>query len=439
MRNSRNRFPQQQLPAPHSRALYEQYRVQSSIALAMRNRGLHIDQAAVRKHIQETNDRRHKFANLWKDITGVAELGANGLTAEIKNWFWGIKGIPETTTVKDGKPTLDTNGFLMWCLEDSGDEEIQNAAAALIGYRKASKALSMLVAYDVPKIYPEWNVTGTKGSRWSSSGPNLMNMPSKDVKYAFPHGVELVAANYKNIIIPRPGYVFVSADWSALELYLQTYIAQAKQLMSWIDSGEDLHMNNARIFFGDALPATATKKTHKAYREVGKLAFGFSYNVSDHIASVHKQMRGKLPTLTMDWVKEARLRYFSLHHEFPTWQRKTMEQISSKGFIELGLMKRRLYLEASTRGYNQAMNSQCQTLGGDLMVAAVISLAQTRDIALTWYDNITMEIVDDKIAIQEAGQQLANAMAGPFNINGIAAKFVAEAAVGPNLRDDVPL
>jgi DNA polymerase-1 len=410
----------------------------------MQIRGIHIDLEAVKTHQKDAEKRLEKFRTIWVKMTGVTEIGEDGQTDEVKAWFWRTKGLPVVSFDRETKaPKLDNDALLHY-LNEIEDEVVNDAAAALIGYRKAAKALSMLRAYNVPIVHPEWNVTGTKGARWTSKNPNLMQLPTHDVKYPFPHGIETVAVSFKNIIIPRPGCVFVGADYSALEVYQQTYLAGAQRMLGWIRNGEDLHMNNARIFFGDALPPDATKKTHKLHREVGKLGFGFVYSVSDHVGTTLKQMKGKMPGLTEQFVKEARLRYFEAHPEFVQWQKATIKQIDKYGYIEVGLMKRRLYLEASTRGYNQAMNAQCQNPSGDMLNHCVIASDGALeplggDLALTWYDNLTAQVPNDPAVIRDAGALIKGLMQGPFPINGFNALFVAEPTVGPNLQDDVPL
>ena len=429
-------------PVPEGARQYETYRRLSHIALEMKTHGVTVDEAAVERHRVAAQTRLEKFGALFRGLTGVENLGADGQTKEIKDWFWVTKKLPQVSIDKHTKkPKLDTNGALMHYLTEIEDETVNSAAAALIGYRKAAKALSFCAEYAAPRVFPSFNVTGTKGSRWSCSGPNLQQLPSRDVKYPFDTGVELVAANLKDIIVARPGYILVGSDYSALEVYLQTYLAGASKQLEWIKTGKDLHIENARIFFPD-LPADANKKTHKVQREVGKLAFGLVYNVTDHVATTWKQMKGKMPELTERGVQEMRKRYFRAHPELMAWQKRTVEQVKDDGYIELGLMSRRLYLEPSTRGWNQGMNSQCQTLAGDMLNEAVLAIYPRLEalggrILLTWHDSIVAEVPDTREAITAAADALVQCMSGPFPVNGHQAMFVAEPDVGYNLRDMV--
>ena len=440
------RFPKFQFPIPNSRAVYEQYRQLSALALKMQTQGLHIDGAAVAKHEKDATARMKRFRALFTQLTGISELGKDGQSKAIRDWFWTTKGLPQVSLHKKKRtPKLDIDALLYY-LTDIDDETVNKAAGALIGYRKAAKSLSMLAAYHVRKIHPGWNASGPKGSRWSCNGPNLQQLPSHTVKYDFGNGPEIVAASLKDIIIPAPGMMFVGSDYSALEVYLQAYISGDDLTLEWISKGEDLHINNARIFFGEKeVPLTATKKTHKLFREVGKLGFGFSYCVSESVRTTQKQMNKKIPGITEEWTVAARTRYFSAHPKLPEWQAKSVKQIETNGYGEIGLMKRHLWLEASTRGFNQYMNAQCQTLGGDMVNEAMLKVDANPEfskdsyLAVTWHDSIIAEVPNDPSRIAECAEIITSAMKGPFKVNGLDAYFVAEADMGPNLLDMIAL
>lgn len=435
-------------PTPSGVAQYRQYQALSQIALKMQTKGIRVDREALERHRVAAAARLERFRGLFIQFTGVEHMGDDGQTADIKAWFWDTMKMPKVSIdKKTKKPKLDTNGALLHYLTEIEDERVNKAAAALIGYRKAAKTLTFCEVYNTPdgRVYPSFNVTGTKGSRWSCSGPNIQQLPSRDQKYDFGDGSELVAINMKDIIIPDEGNVFVGSDYSALEAYLQTYLAGARKQLEWIQTGADLHLGNARIFFGpDRVPATATKKSHKIEREVGKLAFGLVYNVTDHVATTWKQMRGKMPEITERGVQEMRKRYFRAHPELLAWQQRTIHKVNDEGFIELGLLQRRLYLEPSTRGHNQAQNAQCQTLAGDMLNEAVLAADPQLEalggrLVLTWHDSLIAEVPDNKSAIAATAELITRAMQGPFPVNGLDAFFVAEPDAGRNLRDMDPV
>lgn len=430
-----------QFPVPRGAEQFAQYMELARIALRMQQTGWRVDRDRLKQHLQDAKDRQTKYGAKFAEITGIKELGKDGQLQVIKDWFWLEKKVPVVSIDrKTKKPKLDAAALLTYATE-SEDEAVQKASVYLYGYRRGGKTISFCEDYlersaADGRVHPSFNVIGTKGSRWSSSGPNIQQLPSKDVKDPWEKGA-YVAVSLKDICVADEGYVILDADYAALELYLQTYIAGAAKLLTAITEGRDLHLLNAGILFGtDRVPATATKDTHKIYREVSKLAYGFAYNASDHIAQVHKQMKGKIPELTEADVQEFRKRYFGGHPEFPGWQRSTMEQVKAEGYISTPLMDRRLYVENSMRGFNQALNGQAQITGGDLMNFAIIGLygelrwAEGEQIRAQVHDSLVLQTRPEWVP--ETAEKLVRHMTSPVQIYGRLCRFVAEPGVGDN-------
>jgi DNA polymerase-1 len=428
-----------EFPVPRGREQFNQYMRLAKVAMEMTTAGWRVDLDRVAAHREMAVERQGRMRAIFADLTSIGDLGVDGQLQSIKAWFWDTQKLPVVSVDRKTKrPKLDAAALLEYASGDYGDLAAK-ASAALYGYRKAGKCLAFCAEYMASggRIHPAYNVTGTKGSRWSCSKPNIQQLPSKAVHYDFGSGPEPIALAMKDVLLPDPGFILVDADWAALELYLQTYIAGADHLVKQIETGGDLHLYNARVMFGEKIiPSTASKKTHKIYRNVAKLAFGFAYNASDHVAQVHKTMRGFLPDITERMCKRMRSSYFEHHAEFPRWQKATKASVDTKGYVDTPLLGRRLYLPANMRGYNQALNSQCQITGGDLANASLLRL---RDM-LRWQDGEQIRAqVHDCFVMQtrpewaeETAQKLVAAMTEPVAIYGLMAKFVAEPAWGLN-------
>lgn len=435
-----------EFPIKNGHDIYAQYKSLSSIALKMRTAGWRVDQEAVEKHRKTAEARKKRFTELWTEMTGVKELGKNGATTEVKAWFWETKKVDQRISIdkNTGQPKLDTNGCLMTLLTTSDDPAIRDAAAALIGIRKAAKTLEFCQEYDKPRVHATFNVTGTKGARWSCNRPNIQQLPSKEVKYEFSTGIETLAVSLKNILVADPGFILVGADYSALELYLQTYQAGAKKLLDWISRGKDLHLGNARAvypYIPEAEDEGPLKKKYKKERTVAKFFFGLAYCASDHVGTTAKQMRAVDPDITDALVKEMRTRYFTANPEFPEQQQRTIKSVHERGYVEIPPFGRRLYLEDSMRGHNQALNSGPQNLGGDVCNMAVIEIERELDwskgqaLRAQVHDSIILQVEDTPQAREYWPHRLEKAMAEqPVFVNGVQVKLVAEAAVGPNFQ-----
>jgi DNA polymerase I-like protein with 3'-5' exonuclease and polymerase domains len=432
-------------PVPRGKEQYDQYMKLAHVAMEMTTAGWRVDLDAVARHRDAAIARQKRMGEIFSTLSHVAELGADGQTQAIKDYFWKELEVPVVSVDrKTKKPKLDAAALLAYASEFEDDRIIQSAAS-LYGFRKAGKTIAFCNEYAKSggRIHPAYNVTGTKGSRWSCSNPNIQQLPAKAVRFDFGDGPEDVAVSMKDCLVSDEGFVLVDADWAALELYLQTYIAGAKHLVREIDNGGDLHMYNARIMFGDRIvPQGASKKTHKLYRNVAKLAFGFAYNASDHVAQVHKTMKGFLPDVTEQMCKRMRKAYFDHHSEFPSWQARTKDSVDRLGFVDTPLLGRRLYLPGNMRGYNQALNSQCQITGGDLANASILSLRknlrwdQGEQIRAQVHDCFVLQTRPEWVV--ETADKLVAAMTQPIEIYGLTAKFVAEPAWGynwGNMRD----
>lgn len=99
-------------------------------------------------------------------------------------------------------------------------------------YREAQKIYGTYIEGTLERmvegrIYPSFNVTGTATGRISHSNPNLGNMPRE--------------GGVRGMFIPDPGTVFISSDFSQLEVCLSAHFTRDKNLLRIIQNGESQH------------------------------------------------------------------------------------------------------------------------------------------------------------------------------------------------------
>ena len=141
----------------------------------------------------------------------------------------------------------------------------------LIEYRELDKlkatytdALPPLIGPD-GRIHSELNQTVTATGRLSSSNPNLQNIPIR---------TEL-GRQIRRAFVPEKGNVFVSADYSQLELRLLAHITRDEQMLEAFQKGEDIHERTARLVF-----KAKTKEELKEKRRFAKIVnFAIAYAV----------------------------------------------------------------------------------------------------------------------------------------------------------------
>jgi DNA polymerase-1 len=99
-------------------------------------------------------------------------------------------------------------------------------------YREAQKIYSTYVQGTLDRmvdgrIYPSFNCAGTATGRISHSNPNLGNMPRD--------------GGLRGMFIPDPGNIFISADYSSLEVFVEAHFTQDKNLMRLVNEGISKH------------------------------------------------------------------------------------------------------------------------------------------------------------------------------------------------------
>ena len=95
--------------------------------------------------------------------------------------------------------------------------------------------------------------------RLSCSRPNLQNLPSpKKEKLEF---------NHRLLFIPRPGYVFIRADWAGQELRVLAEESQDERMMRAFVNCEDLHLVTANRIFDLKFTVEQMLTTHPGFKE----------------------------------------------------------------------------------------------------------------------------------------------------------------------------
>lgn len=112
----------------------------------------------------------------------------------------------------------------------------------LLSYKKKMKLLSTYVEgieerLEYGVIRPSFLQHGTTSGRYSSRNPNFQNLPRDDKRI-------------KSCIVPRPGRVFVGADYSQLEPRVFAFYSRDERLLSAFDGKSDFYSVIGRDTFG---------------------------------------------------------------------------------------------------------------------------------------------------------------------------------------------
>ena len=143
----------------------------------------------------------------------------------------------------------------------------------ILEYRELKKLISTYISAlptyinpETGKIHTTYNQTVTATGRLSSSNPNLQNLPIRSERG------QLI----RQAVIPDEGCMFLSADYSQIELRLMAHFSQDPHLVEAFRSGQDIHAATAAKIFN--VPIEQVTKDQR--RQAKTANFGIIYGIS---------------------------------------------------------------------------------------------------------------------------------------------------------------
>jgi DNA polymerase-1 len=151
---------------------------------------------------------------------------------------------------RDGQPkyspktaAASTNEEVLSVMAEGGVE----IASKLLEYRALHKLRSTYTKAILEKskrdgrLHANFNQTGTMTTRWSSSKPNLQNIPVPKDESKQKEFIEI-----RRAFVPPPGYTMVGGDYSQIELRILAHFSQDENLLKTFRSEDgDIHTATA--------------------------------------------------------------------------------------------------------------------------------------------------------------------------------------------------
>lgn len=211
-------------------------------------------------------DTDEKVAKLEKDIYADAGHVFNiNSTQQLAKVLFEEKGLKAGKKTKSGYSTdVDT----LESLRSTGEKIITD----ILDFRLLSKLKSTYI--DVlptlkgndGRIHTSFLQTGTATGRLSSRNPNLQNIPVRTAE----------GRMIRSAFLARPGYTYISADYSQIELVVLAHMSSDPELCKAFRSGEDVHRYTAGLVFNkDVSEVTADER-----RIAKTINFGIMYGMS---------------------------------------------------------------------------------------------------------------------------------------------------------------
>lgn len=252
------------------------------------------------------------------------------------------------------------------------------------------------------RVHTSFNEMVTTTGRLSSSDPNLQNIP---VRTDFGRQI-------RTCFVPlNAGEVFISADYSQIELRLLAHLSGDEHLISSFNSGEDFHASTASRVFGvpmcDVTPQMRSRAKAVNFGIVyGQQAYGLSQSL--HIPFYE--------------AKEMIDRYFEVHPGVRNYLDSVVEQAHKDGYATT-LFGRRRYIpelnakNAAQRGFGErtAMNHPMQGTAADIIKLAMRQVQDelvARDLGarllLQVHDELDLSVPEAEV--EEVSELLTNVM-----------------------------
>jgi DNA polymerase-1 len=221
-------------------------------------------------------------------------------------------------------------------------------------------ALPELVNPRSGKIHTSYNQTVTATGRLSSSNPNLQNIPIRDED-----GKEV-----RKAFVPDEGCLFLSVDYSQIELRIMAHLSGDKNMIEDFRSGYDIHAATAAKVYKKSLEEVTKDERRKA-----KVAnFGIIYGIS---------VFGLAERMNVDRreAKELIENYFATYSGVQQYIENCKQDAKEKGYVET-IYHRKRYLpdinshNAVVRGYAErnAVNAPIQGSAADIIKVAMINI-----------------------------------------------------------------
>jgi DNA polymerase-1 len=256
-----------------------------------------------------------------------------------------------------------TDAEVLEALADMGHE----LPRLILGYRELQKLKSTYVDVlpgavnaETGRIHTSFNQVGAQTGRLSSSDPNLQNIPVRT-----PRG-EAIRRGF----VPEPGWKFVVADYSQIELRLMAHLSADPAFVEAFRQGHDIHRQTAAIVFGVPLDQVTSEMRGRAKTT----NFAVIYGQGPFALS-------KKLGFTLDEAKQFIADYFTRFAGVRAYLDRQVELARQQGYVETLFGRRRYIPEIRDRNFNirsfgerTAQNTPLQGSAADLIKIAMVRI-----------------------------------------------------------------
>lgn len=340
---------------------YAKLRQLADISAEMWAYGVPVDQEARNRLLAEGQEELAQLVTEWSELVGpeFPPFG-KGSGAGLRKLFFEKLKAPVIARSKKAPFNPSINTFALTCWDTAGRQPLSDIAFLYYRIRKLQKnTQAFLVPLKSDRCYPQHNVTGTVGTRFSCSNPNLQqyNKDHKTTRLLTGEKVKL-APNMRKLIIAEPGHSLIEYDFNALEARANGYRTANTLWFEWMATGKDMHVQHVFMMYGVRLhrkgcgasgcpqgddycsspDSEADWADPDSLRQVTKVVtYNRFYNKKGTSAAAVKMLKSKMPTLTEEMLDEVYARFDAAIPNVHAWHMEASRTDVENGYIRTGV------------------------------------------------------------------------------------------------------
>jgi len=294
------------------------------------------------------------------------------------------------------------------------------------------ESLPQLVNKDTGRIHTSYNQAGSATGRFSSSNPNLQNIPirtelGREVRRAF---------------VAPPGYVLLAVDYSQIELRVMAHVSSDETLIRAFHDDLDIHQATAAAVFGIALEDVDYEQRNFAKG----VNFGLMYGMGAfRLARDSDLSQSEAETFIQT--------YFQQMPGVEDYIENTKKFVHEHGYTETLYGRRRDYPAIKARGNfrsiaaeeRAAINMPIQGTAADILKQSMLqvharlaSAAVDACMILQVHDELVLEVKEEQLPV--VSRMVVETMEQSFpDGKPLLVPLKANASTGQNWRDMVDL
>lgn len=332
------------------------------VLFEMERAGVSLDVEALRNYATELTEQIIQLESEIKEMAGMDfNVGSPKQVGEVL--FDHMKIDEKAKKTKSGQ--YSTNEEVLQKLQSK-----HPIIEKILDYRGLRKLLNTyvetlpeLINKRTGKIHTSFNQAVAATGRLSSNNPNLQNIPIRDQA-----GREI----RKSFVASDEEHVFLSADYSQVELRLMAHMSKDKNMLEAFNKGEDIHATTASKINGVSLDEVTSEMRRKA-----KTAnFGIIYGISAFGLAERLNIPRSEGKALIDG-------YFETFPGVKEFMQKSVDDAREKGYVETLFGRKRYLADINSRNgvvrgvaERNAINAPIQGSAADIIKMAMIKIEE---------------------------------------------------------------